>query len=396
MADNQREMQRREKKAKKDRKNKIIIWSVIAVVIVILAVMKICEVNINSVKDRFTDADGNFTISQGVSEGNFPYNIDSSKNVVIKNVNKKLGVLTPLSFTVLDSNDAESEYSFEHGYSSPILKTSGIYTLIYDQGAKNMRLDTTSKAMYEMQTNNTIFCADVAKNGSVVYACASDEKKCDVHVLSKTRKELLSYSTSEGYIVAAAINDSGNKIAFVTVKSENAQLKYVLTTMNVGSDEVKASTTLPLGNVVELKYSSSNIYVVGDDYLAVVKNQKELEIVFDHSQINTVSYTFTPSNELVLVYNSYANSTENVVARISSNGKVKKETKLTGTVKSISASSNAVSIYADNEITTLKLSNLEKSGSITTDDSIKSICRMGSEVFVHRQSLIDRSEAETK
>lgn len=394
MADNQREMSRREKKAKKDKRNKIIIWIIIAVIILILAVMKICEININSVKDRFTDENGSFTLSDGVTEDNFPYALDSSKNVTIKNVNKKIGVLTPLSFTVIDSGDGEEEYSFIHGYSNPILKASGVYTLIYDQGAQSMRLDTTSGCIYETQAKRNIFCADVAKNGSVVYAVTSKEKKCDVCVYSKSLKEQMCFSTSDGFVTAAAINDSAKKIAFVAVDSENAQLKSTLYTMNVGSDEITAQLELPQGNVIELEYSSDNIYVIGDTFLCTVSNQKDMTVVYEQGSVNTVSYTYTPSSELVYVYNGYNNSSDNTVARVKPNGKIRCETKVAGTVKSVSASSNALTVLTGSEIISYKLSNLEQTGTAAADDSCKAVCRMGSEVFVHRQSLLDRNGDE--
>ncbi|MCD7797564.1 MAG: DUF5711 family protein [Clostridiales bacterium] len=394
MASDERELIRKKKRAKKNKKNKIIIWSIIGVIILILAVMKIWEIDINTAKEHFTDENGNFTITQGITDDNFPYSLDSSRDVTLVNVNKKIGILTPVSFTVLDSGDGETEYSFDHGYSNPIMRNSGIYTLIYDQGTTSMRLDTTSDNVYETDTENDIFCADVAKNGSVVYAATSSEKKCDIKVYSRSLEEKHSYSTSSGYPVAVAISDSADNIAFVTANSENTQLKYTIYTMSVGSNEITAEAELPQGNVIRIEYSSNNIYIIGDDYLCVMTNQKKLTEIYSQGEINTVSYTFTPSNELVIVYNSYDNSTDNVLARIKSNGKIKSSCDVSGTVKSVSASSNAVSVLKNGKIITYKLSNLKKTQSVAVSDSAKSICRMGSNVYIHRQSLLERGNSE--
>lgn len=392
MAGNQREIQRQEKRNKKDRRNKIIIWVAIAVVVLVLAIMKISEININSVKSRFTDANGNFTIAQGVVEDNFPYNLDSSKNVVVRNVNDKIGALTPSSFAVVNSKNAEAEYTFDHGYSNPILEDSGVYTLLYDQGTKSMRLDTTSDNVYEHDVENNIFCADVAKNGSVAYATTSSEKKCDIIVSDKSLKEKLKTSISYGYVVDIAINDSASKIAFVAVNSENAQLKTKLYTYNIGSSEPKAEIDLPLGNVVDIEYSSNNLYVIGDTYLGVVSGQKKYEPVFDSGKINTIIFTYTPSDELLLVYNGYNNSTDNILIKVKPNGKIRKEATVKGNVKSISASSSSVSVLTNTEIINYSLSKLKEKSRIPVDDTVKSICRMGSGVYAHRQSLIERAE----
>ena len=224
MAGNQREMERKNRKSRKDRKNKIIAWVVIAVIILVLAIMKICEININSVKDHFTDSNGNFTLTQGVVDNNFPYNLDSSQGVVMKNVNGKLCALTPTGFSVINSKNAEEEYAFSHGYLNPLLKNSGIYTLLYDQGAKQMRLDDTSGNVYQHSIDSNILCADVSKNGNVAYSATSDEKKCIVSVINKSVKQKFECAVSYGYVVDVSINDAGNKLAFVAVNSENARL----------------------------------------------------------------------------------------------------------------------------------------------------------------------------
>ena len=90
LAGNQREMHKKELKAKKDKKNKTIIWIIIAIIVAILVVMKICEININTVKEHFTDSNGKISVSQDINKNNYPYNLDSSQNVVVKNINNKL------------------------------------------------------------------------------------------------------------------------------------------------------------------------------------------------------------------------------------------------------------------------------------------------------------------
>lgn len=393
MAGNQREMQRREKRAKKDKRNRIIIWIIIAVIVAVLAVMKICEININSVKNHFTDENGNFTLSNGVVEDNFPYNLDASKNVVLKAVNNKISIITPTSFTVLNSSDASEEYTFNHGYSNPIVTSCGSYSLIYDQGAKKMRLDTTSDNVYETDSSNSILCADVAKNGTVVYATTSKDKKSDIIVINKSLSEKLKHSISYGYIIAVAINDNASKIAFAAVNSKDAQLKTMLYTMNVSSGEIQGEFEIAQGNILNIEYAGSKLMVVGDDFIGCITGQKNYEDVFKPGTINNICFTYTPSMDLVLVYNDYNNSTDNKLVKIKGT-KVKTEINVAGNVKSVSASSSLVSVLTNNEIITYNLSNGEEKEKIQVDDSVKAICRMGSDVFVHRQSLIDRIEAE--
>lgn len=394
MAGNQREMERREKRAQKEKKQKQIIWIIIAVIILVLIIMKVCEVNINSVKNRFTDENGKFTLTEGVVEDNFPYTIDSSQNVSAVNINNKIGVLTPNSFTVINSQDGSTDYMFEHGYSNPILKTSGVYSLVLDQGAKKYRLDTTSGIVYEEEMSNTILCADVSKNGTAAVATTSKEKLCDITVFSKSLKKEMEISTSDGYIVAVSLSESGKYVAAAVVSGENAELKTTVYIYSISDSSNVKSAELPRGSLIDLRYAGSNIIAVGDSYAGIIDKSGKYEDIYAKDAISTRCFCYTPAGDLVLVYNSYSNSTDNYIAHIKKSGKIKNEIKVSGNVKSVTAASSVVSALTSSEIISFNLSNGEKKGRLSIDDSVNSICRLGSEIFIQKQSLIDRSEVE--
>ena len=67
----------------------------------------------------------------------------------------------------------------------------------------------------------------------------------------------------------------------MAVNSKNAQLKSKLYTMNIGVDKPKADFDLPNCNVVDLKYNGDNLYVVADNYVGIVSNQKKLKDVLE-------------------------------------------------------------------------------------------------------------------
>ena len=46
------------------------------------------------------------SLTSNVDKNNFSYNLDSSQNVTVKNINNKLGVLTPSTFTVKNKKKA--------------------------------------------------------------------------------------------------------------------------------------------------------------------------------------------------------------------------------------------------------------------------------------------------
>lgn len=394
MASNQRDMRQREKRAQRDKRHRRIIWIIIAIIIIIIAVMKLCEVDFNSIKDRFTDENGNFTLTQGVIDDDYPYSLDSSQDVILQNVNNKLSALTQNSYTVIKSSDGSLEYTFDHGYLNPMISVSGVYSLIYDQGSTLLRLDTTSDNIYEKETEDDILCAAVAKNGTVVYATSDGSADSKISVITKSLKDKMDYTSSYGYVVAIAINNSAKKIAFAAVNSENAQLKTKVYVMSVGSDEVSGEFDIVSGSVIDLRFSGNNLYVVGDTFAATVSAQNKFNYVYEIGDINTVDYAYSSNGDLLLAYNTYSSSSDSTLVRIKSNGNIKNEIELTGTVKDISASSSIVGVLTGNNITTYSLSNSQVENTYDVDDSVYSICCIGNKTFIQKQSVIDRIEVE--
>lgn len=392
MADIQREFERQEKRAQKEKRKKIIIWVIIAVVIAVLAIMKISEININSVINRFVDSDGSLEIS----ESYYPYTLDASQNVKMTNINNKLGVLTPNSFSVINSQNAETEYGFQHGYSNPVLETSGIYSLVYNQGGDFYRLDTVSSSVYEEDIDSSILCANVSRDGDVAVATVSNEALCQVAVYSKTLKELFKVNTSDGYVVSIALSDNGKKVAFATVSGENANIVTKVSVYSVPSaTESYETVTLPSGSLIDLSFCGNNIYAVGDSYAGVISKSGEYENIFDDdSTISTRSFCYSPSGDLIIAYNSFSNSTDNKIAYVKKNGNIKTEISVDSNVKSVTASSSLISVLTNSEVISYSISDGEEKGKFTVDDTVNSICRMGSEVFLNKQSVIDRGEAD--
>ena len=390
MSGNQREMQRRERREKKDKRNKLIIWIGIGIVFVLLVVLKICEININSVKDYFTDENGNFSVTDGVTEDNFPYSIDASQDVNIVNLNNRLGILTPNSFTVLDGKKANVDYFFEHGYSNPILAASGIYSLVYDQGDNNYRLDTVSEAVYEEESPNAIFCADVSKTGVVALATTSKDKLCDITVLSKSLDEKFNVSLSDGFVVDIAISDNSKQVSAAVVNSVDAQLVTKVYTYDINSDgTVFKEVVLPASTLVDINCVGNDIWAVGSDYLGIIKGDEYKEI-YTHGSINTECYSYNQSEELVLAYGDYNNSTDYVVSYIKPSGKIKNEINVNALVKDVCATTSVISVLTTDEIINYNLKNGKEKSRLSTTDSVKSICVLGSQVYIHKQSIIDK------
>lgn len=389
MASNERENARKERARQKDKKNKRIIWLVLILIIVILAAMRISEIDFKSVKNRYFDENGKFTVSMTTDEDAYPYQLDTSTGVRIKSINDKLSIMTSNSMTIINPSNANKLYSFDHGYANPMITYAGNYMCIVDQGGTRIRLDTNSDNLYEQSLQKTILTADVANNGTVIYATQSDSAKSNLVVLNKQLKKLMELDINDGYIVSVAIDSSGKKCAYATVNSTNAVMKTTIHTIGVGDDKDSATFTHDSINVLDMTYQSGSLYVVCDNAVYTVTSQKKEHTALKGGTISTQLFTYTPSGELVIDYADFSGANENTISLVKSNGKIKTSIKIDKKLKNISATQKEIVALFNDKVVTYSITKGEEKSSVKCDDSLRSADTISSKTFVQRGQMLD-------
>lgn len=383
MASSQREAERAERKKSKSRKRWRIAWAIVGVVVAALLIMRIAETDFSSLSAKKNN-------SESVSEKNkYPYELSSGGDLSFGTMGSGLYVLDDSSFTVLDTSNASLVQTFNHGYSNPIVETAGSYSLLYDQGGTPYRLDTEKKNVYSDKSDNQLLCAGASESGSVVLCTTSDSAKSNVSVYNKSLKKKMSYDVANGYVIAAAIDARGTRVAFAAVNSENAKLKTVVYTMNIGDTEPRARFEYYSSPVLDLRFSSSDLFVVGSDFVSVVRGLKTETKIFEQGSAFTASYDYDSSDNLIYAYSEYSGSAENKIAVVKHNGNVKTVATVDSAVKDISGSSSYISVLTADSVITYKISDSSVKQTYKADDSYTSIKQVSSKVFAKRQTLVE-------
>ncbi|MCC8016673.1 MAG: DUF5711 family protein [Clostridiales bacterium] len=380
MADAQRENERIEKKILRKRKRQKTAWIIIAIIIAALLVMRICEID-------FSNA-GSGSSSSGSSAAGFPFELYSGADVSFGELGNNIYVLSDTSYTVINPSSGNALQNFEHGYSNPLTKSSGNYSIIYDQGGYSYRLVSSKEVVYDTKSDNAILCADVSSSGNVAVCTTSDDAKSTVTVYNKSSDKKFSFNVTYGYVTSVAIDSRGSRIAFAALNSENAKLKTVVFTMNIDDSSPRAQFEYVSSDIYDLKFSSTDLFVVGSDFISVISSLKNENKVFESGNVNTVSYCFNPSGALVYVYSDYLGS-ENNVAVIKSSGTVSNVAKISAQVKDVSASSSRISVLTDDSVFTYKSSNGELKNTVSVDDSYTYIQHISSKIFTKRQTMVE-------
>lgn len=386
MPSNERENQRIERKKIKEIKAKRIVWIILGIIILLLIVLKVCEIDFADIKNKIDTT----SLSSSVSDNKFPYTVNIRKDSNLSLVNGKFYVLGDSDVVSIEPSTAKETYSFDHGYASPVLKSNGNYTCLFDRGGTRVRLDSTSKNLYEKTLDRNIITADVAKNGTIVYSSFCDDSKSKIVVINKNENKKLEYDVNDGYVTSLTINSNASKIAYVSVNSKNAFLSGVVHILNVSNEEEIFSFEFKKANVLDLHFTDSdNLYVVGDTFLSLVKSSKKNEYIFKQGSISAINYCYTSSNELVINYGDYSNSSKSKLDYIKSNGKIKTSIPLNENSKFISSTSNEITVLFHNKINVYSLTKGEKKRSVKCDSSVNSAYTISSDIYIQYGQCID-------
>lgn len=389
MPSKERENKRKEKQLKTQSRIKGIIWAVLAVIIIALIILKVCELDFNSIKNKI-NADGGISSALSAENSGYPYTLDSSKNIKMMSLDSKLCILTDMSCSVLNPADASVKYKFDHGYSNPIIKTAGNYICLVDQGSNRFRVDTSKEQVYETKTDTSILTADISKKGNVIYAVKSSKEKSTVVVMNTSLKKLAEFDINEGYVVSTAIDSSGKKCAWAVVNSKDAKLVTTVYTYTVGDEKPTANFDFGDSVLVDLKYNnSSNVYVVCTDRVDLITSQKKSKEILKKGSVNLVCFNYTKSNDLIYAYSEFDNSENNKFVYITSSGKLKTTVEFNQKVKAVSSSDNEMCVLFSDKICTYSLTKGKEKKSTDCDDSVKSICSISSKVFKNFQQQVD-------
>lgn len=380
---------------RKSERTRRIVWALIALVAIVLIVLKIMEIDFNFVKKSISGKSDKSIVSN-LTEDAFPFALDSSKNVRIASQNDKLNILTDVSCTVLNPADGSIEYTFNHGYSCPIISTAGNYMCIIDQGSNRYRLDNLTEKVYESNTDFPILNADVSKNGTVILAYDDDKCKSRIIVDTKGLGRLLDLSVNNGYVTDVAVDSSGKRYAYASVSTENAKILTTVYTVNAGAKEEIASFKFTGSNILDLHYCGSDLYVVANDCVSLISSQKKQKEVFKKGEVNTTCFGYTDGEELVYVYSKYSSANENYLTYINSNGKVKTSTELNQRPEFVSSSEKEMTVLFTDKIVSYSLNRGEELASAPCDDSVNKVFKLSSKCFICRHQVIDVTELNLK
>lgn len=144
------------------------------------------------------------------SEEQFPVSVQG-ENVDIGNFTRMGQDVCYASDTKLQivNNYGRFEYSAQHGFLNPVLKTSDQYALIFSLGATGFQINDYEKVLYTGEAEERIITADINNKGDYAIVTTSNGYLSKMQVFDKENEKIFGYSFADYYVTAVSVAPNG-------------------------------------------------------------------------------------------------------------------------------------------------------------------------------------------
>jgi hypothetical protein len=305
---------RREKK-KERRWISLIVFSVVAVIILIVAL------NIRQIMAPFEGIGQRLPGRNRGSNAGFPVRLPGSASYSISEFDNGFMLLTETYAYTYDA-DGRSNYDYQHGYSSPKASVGGRRILIFDENGRKFSFLGRGGLIYERESEERIIFG-VIGNGSdrvaIVYRSAVYSNILEIYDGQDNWKYRKRFSDESVMQVAFASSD--NEIIVTTIGFDSWDMSTAIRRFDTSCEDENGiwRTELPLNTQpFAIRIIGDNIYVLCDDALFVL-NYSDGGIIASYNYTGSlIDFAFTDSGldgaVIAVLINDYSAGAVNLVS----------------------------------------------------------------------------------
>lgn len=358
--------------------NKIKLISVILVILILvsIAAAKISGVTISMASDGLRTF-----IAKIGSGGGFPYSLAGISASDISMSGSDLVLLDDSGVRVIDSTAKEIS-NIEHSFDHPVIETSSGRILLYDIGAKQFRVQSKTRTLFEKQTDYIILTAALGHDGSVAVATRAEGAESMLTVYDKNHKEAFRWACAKEHIVSCDISDDGKRFAVAVLGVNNGSVYSKVYVFDKKKTEAYASFEYNDSALTKVKFLSNEKIMIFGNNICEIIDGKEVKEKIDVS-VNTPSRLFVADNNTaVLVLSKYSSTTQKIVTVYNKSGKEMFSAEITGIVKAVSTDGKYTAVLTDSQVCIFNMKGeMTGKAEITSDPIDVGVCRSKTYVF---------------
>ena len=227
----------------------------------------------------------------GSHDNGFPVHIVGS-NVSEHNIvsNGDVCYVSDTSFQALTRAGNEVGYK-QHSFSTPILRASGDYALVYNLGGNGYTAGKKSELKSISDTDQYILCGDINSKGFYCIVTQADGYLSKLTAYNKDGEDIYTYFFSAHYIQAVAINENGNGAVVCGITGDNGSLSAVAYVLNFSSETPSATHSLNDSIIYDAEYlTNDKVCVIGSNSSYTINTSNNSLKTVDYSRMELTDY----------------------------------------------------------------------------------------------------------
>ena len=251
----------------------------------------------------------------------------------------------------------------------PAITGGGDTAVAWSIGSKNFYAVDKSGAK-TVETDGAVTNISMNSEGLIAVAADDSRSKGAVTVYDKKLKPMYKWSSSEsGYLIDAALSDSGEKLAALTLNGSGSKVS----TFTLSSTEQKGSYNSENKVFFDIEYiSSSRICILSEDCAVFLNDKADVVSNYGFSNGFLKDYSLDGSGFAALAIGKYKTGEAGSIVTLSPDGKVMGNINISGEVLSLSARGRYVAVLYNDRLVIYN-SDLKEYKSVNDVSNIKQV-----------------------
>ncbi len=209
------------------------------------------------------------------------------------------------------------KWSYPIQISSPVLKTSGNYILLFEKNGKKFSVYNNSKNLYSHSVEGTIKTASISSSGDVSIVSDSEKYKGSVSVFNKSGDAVYLWNSGTYGITDAAVSAS-RRLAVSLLDAENLSSKIYF--FDISKSDIDKSIDLENSIVFDIDFNSDTLNAFSDNKIYGISSNAKLKWTYDGTNKKVIKYSISSGGTKVVAFD---NNNASEITLISATGKEK-------------------------------------------------------------------------
>ncbi len=234
--------------------------------------------------------------------------------------------------------------------SSPAVAADGAYAVAFDVGGTRLYQIKGKTIASTRTTDGPIFNARVNSNGYMTVITQETGYKGVVTVYDARDSARVQINISSAYVMDAAVSDSGDTLAVVTIGVEQSSFCSTVTFYEVSTGETQNSWQMSGQLVLDLKWQDGWVWLQTDQGAACVDPENGIVGSWEGDTDYLWGYAFCGNGNLVSAWGKYETGNQGKIVLVDQYGETVAQVDITQHILSFSAAGDYIAVLYTNKL----------------------------------------------